>query len=258
MERDRTVWQFLETLSSIGVGVIRGVPASRDQVASVARRIGPVQTTTYGRTWNVVVEPSPINVAYTSVPLAPHADLMYNDPPPGIQLLHFVETNANGGSNCFVDGVSIAEELRQHSPDAFATLVNERVCYHKHDDERWLAEERPLIELDTLTGEVTAFNLSLPFHSPQWSTSNFDAMLSLFEAIDEVRKLVDDPRFIVKHRFDAGDCVIFHNRRVLHGRDEISLETGSRLLQGCYVSSGDFESRLRLLRAEHSENLEDL
>jgi hypothetical protein len=40
-----------------------------------------------------------------------------------------------------------------------------------------------------------------------------------------------------------GDCVIFNNRRVLHGRTDFDASE-RRLLNGCYVDRCDFLSRL--------------
>ena len=40
------------------------------------------------QTFDVLVTPDPINVAYSSVQLDLHMDLVYFESPPGLQLLH--------------------------------------------------------------------------------------------------------------------------------------------------------------------------
>jgi len=44
-------------------------------------------------------------------------------------------------------------------------------------------------------------------------------------------------------------CVVFDNRRVLHGRTEFE-PNGHRHLRGCYVDRTEFQSRLRVLARE--------
>jgi len=60
-------------------------------------------------------------------------------------------------------------------------------------------------------------------------------------------RLIEDPDNQLKRRLLPGDLLLFDNWRVLHGREAYE---GKRDLIGCYFNWEDFESRLRLLRAE--------
>ena len=52
-------------------------------------------------------------------------------------------------------------------------------------------------------------------------------------------------------RMEAGDCCVFDNQRMLHGRDGFSLAPGGqgRHLQGCYVDWDEIHDRINVLSA---------
>jgi len=50
-----------------------------------------------------------------------------------------------------------------------------------------------------------------------------------------------------------GDCVIFNNRRVLHGRREFDAKEGERWLKGTYVDTDVFMSRWRVLHEKYKQ-----
>ncbi|MEO1687310.1 MAG: TauD/TfdA family dioxygenase, partial [Pseudomonadota bacterium] len=60
-------------------------------------------------------------------------------------------------------------------------------------------------------------------------------------------QLAASPRFVCRYPFAPGDLVIFDNRRILHGRDRFTPQTGTRRLQGCYLDTDELLSRLRVL-----------
>ena len=50
-----------------------------------------------------------------------------------------------------------------------------------------------------------------------------------------------------RFKLQAGEMVVFDNRRILHGRDAFDPSTGHRLLKGFYVDRGEFDSKIRML-----------
>ena len=50
-------------------------------------------------------------------------------------------------------------------------------------------------------------------------------------------------------RLAPGDCLIFDNTRILHGRTGFT-STGDRLLQGCYADLDGLASTVALAREE--------
>jgi gamma-butyrobetaine dioxygenase len=56
----------------------------------------------------------PINVAYSNMALDVHIDLAYYESPPGLQLLHCMQFDADviGGNSIVLDGFRVAEVRR--------------------------------------------------------------------------------------------------------------------------------------------------
>ena len=62
--------------------------------------------------------------------------------------------------------------------------------------------------------------------------------------------LLQAPSAQYEMTLESGQCVIFNNRRVVHGRKAFELNGGDRWLKGAYVSSDAYYSRLRVLSEE--------
>jgi gamma-butyrobetaine dioxygenase len=131
-----------------GLLLLSEVPADPGAVLAVAASLGYVRETNYGRLFDVRVESSPSNLAFTSLPIPPHTDNPYRDPMPTVQLLHCLHNAAEGGDSGFVDGFRAAAALRAQDPAAFATLAVTPVTFGYRDAATQLSATRPLISLD--------------------------------------------------------------------------------------------------------------
>lgn len=66
-------------------------------------------------------------------------------------------------------------------------------------------------------------------------------------------KICYSKEFMIEYKLEDGDCVIFDNTRVLHGRKGYEAEPGSnRLLHGCYITWDEIWSRMNVI--EYMEN----
>ena len=81
--------------------------------------------------WDVVSVPGAENVAYTSLAIPPHQDLLYYEAPPGLQLLHCLHFGAgvSGGDSSFADGMRIGQVVRERDPRAFELLCSVPLTY---------------------------------------------------------------------------------------------------------------------------------
>jgi gamma-butyrobetaine dioxygenase len=77
-----------------GLLLLSDVPTDPGSVLAVAASLGYVRETNYGRLFDVRVESSPSNLAFTSLPIPPHTDNPYRDPVPTVQLLQSTELSA--------------------------------------------------------------------------------------------------------------------------------------------------------------------
>eukprot|EP01116_Phalansterium_solitarium_P022887 TRINITY_DN7742_c0_g1_i2.p1 TRINITY_DN7742_c0_g1~~TRINITY_DN7742_c0_g1_i2.p1 ORF type:complete len:437 (+),score=57.78 TRINITY_DN7742_c0_g1_i2:736-2046(+) len=250
---DEGLWAWLDQLHRYGLSLIRNAPSQPNVVAALADRVAYVKETMYGRVFDVISVPKPNNVAYTSLALAMHQDLLYYEAPPGLQFLHCLKNDAIGGETMFLDGFKAAERLRRTDPSAFRVLSTTLATYHKdglgYGHDHMMHFRRPVICLDADTDAVASLNYAPPFEGPLHVP--FKQVEPFYASLRAFCQIVRDPELIVSHRWKPGDVATFNNRRVLHGRDAFDAASGARHLQGTYVELDDFFSRYQTLAARH-------
>jgi hypothetical protein len=62
------------------------------------------------------------------------------------------------------------------------------------------------------------------------------------EAAVEFQRQISDPRNVFEYKLQPGECVVFDNLRVLHGRRAFDTSSGKRWLKGTYVDGQIFAS----------------
>ncbi|KAF5570148.1 gamma-butyrobetaine hydroxylase [Fusarium phyllophilum] len=151
IKNDEAVYKLIHQLRTDGLAFITNVPGKVESLATIAERIGPVQDTFYGRTWDVRTVPQAINAAYTSADLGFHTDLLYFQNPPHVQLLHCIQSASKGGATVFADAYKSAVDLFHLDPEAFETLATVPVNYHyNHPDDNVYRTTKPVIDLRPL------------------------------------------------------------------------------------------------------------
>lgn len=252
---DEVLREWLRSLCSHGCSLVRNVAHDNEGVEHLARRIGPIRDTNFGLVWDVVAEPDPITNANTSLPLPPHVDLPTREYQPGLQFLHCLVNEAEGGRSMLVDGFRLAEEVRNTRPDLYEVLT--AVAWNwanrsRTSDYRFVS---PILVTDA-HGELTEVRFGNWLRAPLTSIS-FDEVERAYEAYRYIFGLSLEPRFTVEFRLDPGDCIVFDNRRILHARGAFSV-AGRRHLRGCYTERDELYSRLRILeRAKRVQLLGD-
>jgi hypothetical protein len=227
-------------------------------VEKIANRIGILQHTFYGATWDVRSKPRAENVAYTSKFLGLHQDLMYHNPIPKLQLLHCLENSCDGGESIFSDGLRGAYDLKLNQPEAYRTLIQCLVpfVYKKGGHDYWAARTT-IVERN---GLLDSTRWAPPFqgHFPVPQISNSEQRKTKFRmlvwrnAAKEFQKNIEAPENVLEVKLRPGECVIFDNRRLLHGRQQFATTEGQRWLKGTYISDQVYkgvEQQLKQRRA---------
>jgi gamma-butyrobetaine dioxygenase len=164
---------------------------------------------------------------------------------PGLQFLHCLVNDAQGGDNTFVDGFAVAEYLSREEPELYRILCQTPVEFRnkgRNSDYRFLA---PIIALDA-SGAVAEVRMANFLRGPYDLPS--EQMLSYYNAYRRFIELTRDQRFRFSKRLEAGQMWCFDNRRVLHARDAFDPASGARHLQGCYVDRDELLSRILVLQ----------
>jgi alpha-ketoglutarate-dependent taurine dioxygenase len=243
---ERGAW--LERLATEGLAFLRAVPAEAGRVVEAAGLMGEVVRTNYGLLFDVRAVARAENLAYTDLGLGLHADNPYREPVPGFQALHVLVAAPEGGESLFADGFAIAEYLQVTDPEAYARLATTPVSFHYRSADTDLHATAPLIDVapDGRLRAVRYNNRSIaPLRVP------IDEVESFYRAYRAYATLLRDPSFQVRLLMQAGDLVVFDNRRVMHGRTAFVSARHPRHLQGCYIARDSvYSNAVRLTARE--------
>jgi gamma-butyrobetaine dioxygenase len=241
----------LRDLLSTGFLLLRGVPAEPCAVTEVVASFGYIRETNYGRVFDVRVEATAANLAFTSLPIGPHTDNPYRDPVPTVQLLHCLTNCADGGESGLLDGFRAAAQLRAEDPAAFDRLTSTPVTFGYADATTSLRATRPMIGLNTvgLIREVRYNSRSMEPVRPRSGASPAEAasqMREFYVAYRAFAAILLRPSLTLRFTLAPGDCVVFDNTRILHSRTGFNA-AGRRHLQGCYADIDAAESTVAVL-----------
>lgn len=248
MDDDAALLEWMLALRDLGLSRVDGVPTAPGSLHSIAQRIAFIRETNFGVLFDVKSKAAAADSnAYTAFNLPLHTDLPTRELQPGLQFLHCLVNDADGGDSVFVDGFAIARALREELPEDFRTLCEMPIEFRNKDrrsDYRCLA---PVIALDAL-GEVSEIRIANflrgPFDAPA------ERMEALYHAWRAFLTLTRDPRFRLQQKLRAGQMWCFDNRRTLHARTAFDPASGERHLQGCYVDRDELLSRILVLQRE--------
>lgn len=235
---------WMRATKRVGLSIVSGLEDRIDAGTEVAQRIGFLRQTNFGTTFEVVSIPRANNLAYTALGLPLHTDLPNQELPPGYQFLHCLANDAEGGESVFADGFALAEDLRAADPKAFELLSTVGIPFRFHDADTDIRVHRPVIRLDR-DGKLS--ELSWNAHIASFFDMEPEVIEPYYRAYQRFMRMTQDPGYRVDLKLEAGEMVVFDNRRVLHGRAAFDPSTGHRHLHGCYVDRVEFDSRLRVL-----------
>lgn len=257
---ERGAWEWLEVLREHGMCVLTGAGDQPGKVIDLANVISRPQHTIYGETFDVVVEESPINVAYSSLGLPLHQDLVYYESPPGLQMLHCLKFagEVEGGESTLLDGAELLRRFRVEHPTHFETLCRIPTRFQKVHFERaepvCMVYHRPIISLGP-TGEVSQFTWAPPFEGPLPPQPDVADTAAYYAAYCALNAAIEASDQLIEFRLRQGEVITFNNRRVLHGRQAFSSRDGrapARHLQGVYVNIDDFRNKHLCLSMTHA------
>ena len=244
---DEVLAEALSRVARHGIVFFADAGQQPRTVERAVARFGYVRETNYGRLFDVREEPAASHLAYTAVGLELHTDNPYRDPEPTLQLLHVIETAAEGGESQFVDGFAQAERLRREAPSRFDVLASTAVefAYVGPEGEHY-ATRAPVIE--TLAdGRLKAMRVNhRAFRPPALASGVAEAW---YDAYLDIYQRLHAPSARLARQLGVGELVMFDNRRVLHGRSPYGGAGGRRWLQGCYAERDGLLATLSRLRA---------
>lgn len=228
-----------------GFFVLRNVPTEPDTLRSVAQHLGNLVPTNFGEIFDVVTEIDPTDLAYTPIHLNAHSDGPYRKPVPGLQMLHCLVNDTDGGYSTLVDGFGASQELAEADPEAYRALTEVDVEFRYDMISDVIINRSRILELDD-AGDFKQIRFShrLDYVTPE----DPDVLDSFYRGRSWLRDRMNNPTNQVKFLLEPGDVMIMDNHRLLHGRTAFDSSKGRRHLQGCYIDHDGPDAKWRLAR----------
>ena len=227
---------------SMGRLILEGLPTDDEVIQRVPSLIGPLRETNFGKTFTVESKQDATSNAYTTMTLPVHTDLCTREYEPGLQFLHCIRNEADGGENILADGFRLAEQIKADAPEEYAALTTVPITFYNKATDTDFRCTVPMFDLDK-NGDLSDVRWSPWLRAPV--RASFEETEWLYRGLRRAFTLAEDPAFTVRTKLKAGDLLCFDNRRALHGRVGYDPTTGGRKLMGCYVEREDLVSALR-------------
>ena len=242
---EKIMYESLLDFYKYGFVIFENVPTQDNFIVNFANSIGSIRRTNFGEFFNVKSKPNPNDLAYTSLPLAPHTDNPYRKPVPCIQLLHCIENEVGGGLSTLVDGLAVTEKLKKEHPSFFKILTEIKVRFQFVDDNVVLEDWAEMIQLDENKRlKQVRFSPRLDF-VPLMDKEKLELY---YAARNKISEMYNSEKFRVEFKLKPGDLLMMDNYRLLHGRTEYNANEGNRFLQGCYIDYDSTEGKLKHLK----------
>lgn len=249
MRDDEPFLEFLLHVRALGLCFLDGAGDDSGRLEALARRIGPLQESNFGRVQDLIVDLEDGRMAQSAAALRPHTDEPYRASPPGVLMFHCLRTDTSGGAggageSLFADGFEIADALRAEDPEGFAALTRCRQPFRRHyKGDVDLIAAFPVLSADEF-GRLCGVRINDRVAAPLETAPEDVAVY--YRGFKRLAALAADERFAVRKTLSPGDIAVFDNHRVLHGRTELTI-TGRRWLQWASVDRGDLHSAVRVV-----------
>ena len=242
---EQEMYDALINFYKYGFVIFKKVPTKNNFIVDFANSIGSIRRTNFGEFFDVKSKPNPNDLAYTSLPLAPHTDNPYRNPVPCIQMLHCIENKVQGGLSTLVDGFTVTQKIKKDFPNFYKILTQIKVRFKFIDQSVVLEDWAEMIKLDESGNfKQVRFSPRLDF-VPLMDKEKLELYYS---ARNKISELYNSDKYRIEFKLAPGDLLMMDNYRLLHGRTSYNSNEGNRHLQGCYIDYDSTEGKLKHLK----------
>lgn len=238
------VRRWIEALLRDGFTILTDMPDSDAGLTQTANVIGEIRPTFFGSYFDVRTTINPTNTAFSAAALELHTDVPAEDVAPGIQFLHCRANSVSGGESLYADGVAVANDFRAVDPEGFRLLSEVSIPFYCEHDDYDMRSRQTVIELDAsdaVEGVTISQHMLDIIDLPQKTLDKY------YPALCRFGRMLQDPKYTVRFLMKAGECMVFDNHRIVHGRAAYCATSGDRRLRGCYVDRAEMRSTYRIL-----------
>lgn len=241
----RKAW--MEAMLVQGFVILTDMPDTDEALTETANMIGTVRPTFFGDYFDVKTYINPTNSAFTAGALELHTDTPAEEHAPGIQFLHCRANSVDGGMSIYADGVAVANDFRHRDPKGFKLLSEISVPFYCEHDTYDMRSRQTVIELDA-HGEVSGLTISQ--HMLDIIDLPQDLLDKYYPAFCRFGKMLQEEKYMMSFLMKAGECMVFDNHRIVHGRAAYTASSGERYLRGTYTDRAEMRSNYRALVSE--------
>jgi gamma-butyrobetaine dioxygenase len=241
----RKAW--IEAMLVQGFVILTDMPDTNEGLTETANLIGAVRPTFFGDYFDVKTYINPTNSAYTAGALELHTDTPAEEHAPGIQFLHCRANSVDGGMSIYADGVAVANDFRHRDPEGFKLLSELSIPFYCEHDTYDMRSRQTVIELDQ-HGEVSGLTISQ--HMLDIIDLPQDTLDTYYPAFCRFGKMLQEDKYMMNFLMKAGECMVFDNHRIVHGRAAYTASSGERYLRGTYTDRAEMRSIYRALVSE--------
>lgn len=247
MESEEGVAEWVKKIYEHGFCFIENVPITPEDTEKLIERICYIKPTHYGGFWDFTADLAKNDTAYTNLTIGDHTDGTYWSDTPGLQLFHMLGHDGEGGENMLVDGFNAAQILKNEDPESYELLSKIRIPAHSagEPDVCILPDyPKPVFTHNPETGSLVQVRWNNCDRSIMDSWENPADIPKFYKAIRLWNDILTRKENEIVLKLKPGQCLIFDNWRVLHGRLGFN---GNRRMCGAYINRDDFVSRAKLL-----------
>ncbi|MCA0942697.1 TauD/TfdA family dioxygenase [Yangia mangrovi] len=239
--------KWIEAMLVEGFTIVTEMPDSDAGLTETVNLIGQVRPTFFGDYFDVKTHINPTNTAYTAAALELHTDTPAEEHAPGVQFLHCRANTVQGGGSLYSDGVAVANDFRLRDPEGFRLLSEVEIPFYCEHDTYDMRSRQTVIELDQ-HGEVSGLTIS----QHMLDIIDLDQALldDYYPAFCRFGRMLQEEKYMMRFVMKAGECMVFDNHRIVHGRAAYSATSGDRYLRGCYADRAEMRSTYRALVSE--------
>ncbi|XP_005994796.1 trimethyllysine dioxygenase, mitochondrial [Latimeria chalumnae] len=247
LQSDEELRKFLCTFLLYGIAFVEEVPATLEATEIVARRVGLIRETIYGKMWDFTSDFSRGDTAYTKLALDRHTDTSYFLEPCGMQIFHCLRHEGTGGQTLLVDGFHAAEKVHQETPENFELLskvpIKHEYIENVGDCHNHMIGVGPVLNVYPWNNELYMIRYN-NYDRAVISTVPYDVVRHWYIAHRALTTELRKPENELWVKLKPGKVLFVDNWRVLHGRESF---TGFRQLCGCYLTRDDVLNNARFL-----------
>jgi trimethyllysine dioxygenase len=221
------------------------VPPTEKDTEALVKRVSFIKHTYYGGFCVMHADMKHNDVAYSTSKLNLHTDNNYFTEPAGVEFLHIIHHDGQGGHSLFADGFYLASQLSKEDYDTLSTLrVPPRLAGDVDGHYLPTPSTMPILNLHPVTNELYAVRFNNEDRGVMCNMP-LDDQERFYRAFMNWLALTKSPENVVEMKLHPGTVVGFNNWRALHGRTQF---TGNRSLCSSYCGHDDWRSRLHVLR----------